>query len=63
VIAVFLLYRSMTGHLRRLPEKFPQPDDTADGTANAGEATPPQAPGEQATGSPTGPEGDRTGSS
>ena len=23
VIAVYLLYRSMTGHLRRLPEKFP----------------------------------------
>lgn len=31
VIAVYLLYRSMTGHLRRLPEKFPQPVDTADG--------------------------------
>jgi len=23
VIAVYLLYRSMTGHLRRLPENFP----------------------------------------
>jgi hypothetical protein len=23
VVAVYLLYRSMTGHIRRLPEKFP----------------------------------------
>jgi len=31
VIAVYLLYRSMTGHLRRLPEKFPGYDSAVDG--------------------------------
>ncbi|HEV2885770.1 MAG TPA: hypothetical protein VGX49_02565 [Jatrophihabitans sp.] len=43
VIAVYLLYRSMTGHLRRLPEKFPgyggtdaAAADTPEGTAAAG---------------------------
>ena len=41
VIAVFLLYRSMTGHLRRLPEKFPSagenagPDEATGSTTDA----------------------------
>ncbi|MDQ1721423.1 MAG: hypothetical protein QOI26_1157 [Pseudonocardiales bacterium] len=29
VIAVYLLYRSMSGHLRRLPERFPGYDDAS----------------------------------
>ena len=38
VIAVYLLYRSMAGHLRRLPEKFPHAGDAGDSTAGAGPA-------------------------
>jgi hypothetical protein len=38
VIAVYLLYRSMSGHIRRLPEKFPGYQ------AEAGEADTPTGP-------------------
>jgi hypothetical protein len=46
VIAVFLLYRSMTGHLRRLPEKFPAADDNP-GPDEATGAAPDGGPGSQ----------------
>lgn len=60
VIAVFLLYRSMTGHLRRLPERFPPSED---GTGNgAGPADAPKAV-DDGTGAPTTPDGGRTGPS
>lgn len=66
VIAVYLLYRSMTGHLRRLPEKFPQAHDSADEGAdeavtrgNSDGATDSGA----GTGSPTTPHGERPGPS
>jgi hypothetical protein len=56
VIAVYLLYRSMAGHLRRLPEKFPQPDDTAGPEEATGTTD-----GGARPGGPTGPDGERTG--
>jgi hypothetical protein len=31
IIAVYFLYRSMSGHLRRLPEKFPGYDQSTNG--------------------------------
>jgi hypothetical protein len=54
VIAVYLLYRSMTGHLRRLPEKFPGYQASIDEAAKlAGPdaeipaASPPPGPSDQ----------------
>jgi len=62
VIAVFLLYRSMTGHLRRLPEKFPVADDSTDEAVPPGGPTGATAPDPSAgSGTPTGPNGERTG--
>jgi hypothetical protein len=51
VIAVYLLYRSMTGHIRRLPEKFPGygtggTDDAAGPDAEIPTASPPPGPGD-----------------
>jgi hypothetical protein len=59
VIATYLLYRSMTGHIRRLPERFPGyrtgADETArpDGTDSTG--------GDAAAENTAGPDGDRPG--
>jgi hypothetical protein len=47
VIAVYLLYRSMTGHIRRLPEKFPgygAADEAAGPDADIPVASPPPGP-------------------
>jgi hypothetical protein len=62
VIAVYLLYRSMTGHLRRLPEKFPD----YEAAAGADEVAQPADPDGVAStddgaqpGSPAGPKGER----
>jgi hypothetical protein len=40
IIAVYFLYRSMSGHIRRLPEKFPQA-----GQPPADKAAAPKPPG------------------
>lgn len=78
VIAVFLLYRSMTGHLRRLPEKFPIAGDSADqaappdgsdtgsagsGSGTAGTETAGSDPAGSGSASPAGPNGERSGPS
>jgi|GEM_PF-2633445 len=64
VIAVFLLYRSMTGHLRRLPEKFPVAGDSTDEAVQPGAPDGATAPDASAgSGTPTGPNGERTGPS
>jgi hypothetical protein len=39
IIAVYFLYRSMSGHLSRLPEKFPGYDQSTNGPPTG--ATPP----------------------
>jgi hypothetical protein len=44
VVAVYLLYRSMTGHLRRLPENFPGYRDGADEAAGPDAEHPVAAP-------------------
>lgn len=62
VIAVYLLYRSMTGHLRRLPEKFPQAEDSAEHTDDRS-AGPDEQTRESGPGNPTGPNGERPGPS
>jgi hypothetical protein len=63
IIAVYFLYRSMSGHIRRLPEKFPGYDRS--GTATPAGAAPPagrgtagsspNAPGKAADGEQPGP--------
>lgn len=65
VIAVFLLYRSMTGHLRRLPEKFPGAGNSADeASPPVGEAgTADTDPAGGGSGSPAAPNGERSGPS
>jgi hypothetical protein len=49
VIATYLLYRSMAGHLRRLPERFPGyqagADEAADPDAADGSGGPVSPPG------------------
>jgi hypothetical protein len=51
IIAVYFLYRSMSGHLRRLPEKFPADDRPGaappTGTAPSADAPRAAADGEQ----------------
>ena len=44
VVAVYLLYRSMAGHIRRLPEKFPGYRDGADEAAGPDAQSPVAAP-------------------
>jgi hypothetical protein len=44
VVAVYLLYRSMTGHIRRLPEKFPGYRDGTDEAAGPDPENPTAAP-------------------
>lgn len=55
VIATYLLYRSMAGHLRRLPERFPGADEAP--------ARPDGASGANGNGGTAGPDGERTGPS
>lgn len=60
VVATYLLYRSMTGHIRRLPERFPGYQ------AGADEAAPPAGPDGAAgagSGVPAAPNGKRPGPS
>jgi hypothetical protein len=44
IIAVYLLYRSMTGHIRRLPEKFPGYGDGTGEAAGPDVETPADSP-------------------
>ncbi|HEX8305281.1 MAG TPA: hypothetical protein VF612_10415 [Jatrophihabitans sp.] len=60
LIATYLLYRSMSGHLRRLPERFPGYQAGVDEAADPdGAASPDGAAG---PGGPVGPNGERAGS-
>ena len=72
VIAVYLLYRSMSGHIRRLPEKFPgygaadeaaRPAGAGDAARPAGSQSTAGADGGAAGGSTAGPDGERAGPS
>ena len=65
VIATYLLYRSMSGHIRRLPEKFPGYADGADegaGPEAAGQpvASPPPSQPKQPS-QPSQPKSKRSG--
>ncbi len=74
VVATYLLYRSMSGHIRRLPERFPgyrsgEPDQAA-GSAQQGVAAGPAEPEVAAapeaaaeSSRPAGEAGERTGPS
>ena len=57
LIATYLLYRSMTGHLRRLPERFPGYP------AGGDEAAPPAGPDGAGSEATAGPNGERPGPS
>jgi hypothetical protein len=61
LIAVYLLYRSMTGHLRRLPEKFPGYEAGGTDEAAGPAATGADARGGAGTGpgGPVGPDAER----
>lgn len=66
VVATYLLYRSMSGHVRRLPERFPG-YRTADGDAASGDdAAEPAGAAPDAAVRPANPDGEggeRTGPS
>jgi predicted PurR-regulated permease PerM len=60
VIATYLLYRSMSGHIRRLPEKFPGYGDEDSAGPEAAEqpvASPPPSQSSQSDSTRSGPEG------
>lgn len=65
IIAVYFLYRSMSGHLRRLPDKFPgydgrtgaPPNDAAPSAGQPGPGGSANSPGPADDGDQPGPDG------